>query len=167
MAQAWHRPGMTLARLWHSEQHTKAPAQGSCPSSAPLLRAIQKPGVTHRQGDARAGPPTQGQPSDRDSLVSVQIPTVHSPRRRTRPPRPLGRDKSPPGARAHHGVAKELCLTPERGCRVGRSRAGTLSDTGAPNKSCLQGLCLKRRLIGVIMGAGSALAGKVYKGKLK
>lgn len=42
-----------------------------------------------------------------------------------------------------------------------------LSDPGAPDESCLQGLCLKRRLIGVIMGAGSALAGKVYKGKLK
>lgn len=72
------------------------------------------------------------------------------------------------GSCAHRGVAKELCCIPsERVCQVRATPAWMLSDPIASNRSCLQGLCLKRRLIGVIMGAQSALAVKVYKGKLK
>lgn len=69
---------------------------------------------------------------------------------------------------AHRRVAKELCCSPgEWVCQVCTTHVWMLSDPIASNKSCLQGLCLKRRLIGVIMGAQSALAVKVYKGKLK
>lgn len=67
---------------------------------------------------------------------------------------------------AHRRVAKELCCSPGS-AKCAQLGAWMLSDPIASNRSCLQGLCLKRRLIGVIMGAQSALAVEVYKGKLK
>lgn len=159
MAQPWHSPGMTMARFWHREQHTRAPAQRSCPSSAPL-QAIQNPGFHWEE-------PTY--PWTALSQCKSQLSTAGHGHREGTNPRGwwLWEGQRRLRARPHHGVAKELCLTPESGCQMCRSRAGMLSDPGAPNKSRLQGLCLKRRLIGVIMGARSALAGKVYKGKLK